>query len=128
MQQQQQPQQQQQQQKPLDPEYGNLKNGQKPTYRNWLKATQKLPLSTEKISFESEREKRLNELREKQKLHQTQQSQILDLENVDLNALSLQDFKLKEALEKELAVIDELKTKKEVETKKVKTITHKNTS
>lgn len=77
-----------------NPPYGCLKKGFKPTYRNWLRSTQK--------NHEPE-----------------------NIAAVDLNAMAAADVVLNEKLDKELAVIDELKTAKAEVKQKIKTKTLK---
>jgi hypothetical protein len=74
----------------LEPSYGCLKAGTKPTYRSWLRETQKRKME------------------------------------IDTNAMPIQDIKLNEKLDNELAVIDELKpTHNSLVKKKIKTKTLK---
>lgn len=77
-----------------NPPYGCLKKGFKPTYRNWLRSTQK--------NHDPE-----------------------NIAAVDLNAMAAADVILNEKLDKELAVIDELKTAKAEVKQKIKTKTLK---
>jgi len=123
--------------------YGCLKKGKKPTYRNYKRM---LMSETRKNnhdiveSLENVRERKLEELKQKQhdqqqkeqqqqqkeqKDQETSLSPSLNLDEIDTNIAIQQDLELTRKLKNELAVIDELKTSSEEDLNKKKTLIKK---
>lgn len=122
--------------------YGCLKKGKKPTYRNYkrmlLSETRK---NNQDIveSLENVREKKLEELKQKQHDQQRKEQQqkeqqkdpetslspSLNLDEIDTNIAIQQDLELTRKLKNELAVIDELKTSSEEDLNKKKILIKK---